>query len=572
VPDGYRLITEGRFAGEAVPEHLYDFATGLTRASSPEGMAQLKASYDAYTRWWASWSLAVRPAFHTRNAVGNFWNNFLGGVWNPQHYAYATILQTSPEAAAKLKLRLGNGVTKTLAELGQEAEVLGASATQFAQPLERMRANVQRELEGGSTWGGMFSGKARRAVSSGDDAIGKAIDKSVSELPEGLQRAGRVARAVVPFVPADEATSMYIQAGLATGGAVEGNARIAHYIAKRMEGLTPEQAAMSVKKHLFDYSELTDFERSTLKRVMPFYSWMRNNVPLQVESLLKQPGKFATKEKLISALEDDSAPDRELYPEWMRKAGIVRRGPARNGVALAYTRAGYDPSMDIGRYSGVEGGFTEAFLGSLHPLAKAALAQVMGADPFRPDPGGAYKPLSGLRSGAPGLEGRKVESFGSLMSNEAAFALDSVLPVAATEIKRLNPGNAFGEAAKAMTEGGVRVDRGGSPPWLHIPGIDPAENRDRPDPSGWDRLTQYLLGVRPYQADLSAEARRRVSTDQAARREQLSIARQERQAGHTEREGEAKRKAALLLERMQATRGKFEAAGIPLYPDEEVSQ
>ena len=48
--------------------------------------------------------------------------------------------------------------------------------------------------------------------------------------------------------------------GRAMGSAVEHNARMAHYIHMIDRGLTPADAARSVRQTLFDYSDLTAVE------------------------------------------------------------------------------------------------------------------------------------------------------------------------------------------------------------------------------------------------------------------------------------------------------------------------
>jgi len=74
-------------------------------------------------------------------------------------------------------------------------------------------------------------------------------------------------------------------------------------------------AAMQVKKFLFDYTDegLTEFEREGMKRIMPFYSWTRNNLPLQLEQLLKQPGKYAAVEKVRKGHEYALGPSPDEY-------------------------------------------------------------------------------------------------------------------------------------------------------------------------------------------------------------------------------------------------------------------
>jgi hypothetical protein len=50
-----------------------------------------------------------------------------------------------------------------------------------------------------------------------------------------------------------------------------------------------QSAILGMKASQFDYSDLTDFERRVFRRVMPFYTWSKNNVPAQVRVLLNDP-------------------------------------------------------------------------------------------------------------------------------------------------------------------------------------------------------------------------------------------------------------------------------------------
>ena len=73
----------------------------------------------------------------------------------------------------------------------------------------------------------------------------------------------------------------------------EQNARGALFIQSMIDGMSGAEAANNVKKYLFDYSELTGFEKDIMRNLIPFYTWMRKNVPLQMESLIKDPAKYA---------------------------------------------------------------------------------------------------------------------------------------------------------------------------------------------------------------------------------------------------------------------------------------
>ncbi len=118
-----------------------------------------------------------------------------------------------------------------------------------------------------------------------------------------------------------------LQLNRKVGNAMENNAKLAHFIYKLREGLSPEDAAMSAKKYLFDYAEgLTDFEKNVMKTVAPFYSWMRFNIPLQIQSILENPGRYsALTGKPINAIESLSEDWKDIpVPDYFAEQHAVR--------------------------------------------------------------------------------------------------------------------------------------------------------------------------------------------------------------------------------------------------------
>jgi len=99
--------------------------------------------------------------------------------------------------------------------------------------------------------------------------------------------------------------------------AVDDSARLAGFIDQLSKGLKPEQAAAQVKKYLFDYFELTPFERKWMKRFVPFYTWTRKNLPLQFQELMRQPGKYATVARAHDYLSEDYT--EKDAPSWLRE-------------------------------------------------------------------------------------------------------------------------------------------------------------------------------------------------------------------------------------------------------------
>jgi hypothetical protein len=108
------------------------------------------------------------------------------------------------------------------------------------------------------------------------------------------------------------------------GGAIENISRAGMWIDGVKKGMDDRQAAQRVFKYLFNYEELTDFERNYLRRVIPFYTWTRKSVPMLVESALTNPNKLNTTLKAYDSIQhivDLQEDDIKNLPDWMKKFG-----------------------------------------------------------------------------------------------------------------------------------------------------------------------------------------------------------------------------------------------------------
>jgi hypothetical protein len=72
--------------------------------------------------------------------------------------------------------------------------------------------------------------------------------------------------------------------------------------------MDPAEVGARVKKFQLDYANgLTSFERQWMKRIIPFYSFQRLNLGLQLENIVKRPGMLATELKPFRGREDENA-------------------------------------------------------------------------------------------------------------------------------------------------------------------------------------------------------------------------------------------------------------------------
>lgn len=102
------------------------------------------------------------------------------------------------------------------------------------------------------------------------------------------------------------------------GNFFENNARSAFFLDQRGKllktGLSEVEATSKaigkVNEYLFDYlTGLTPFETNVMRRVFPFYTWARFNVPLQFKSIITQPAKVAAVSKVYKALNAGGVPE-----------------------------------------------------------------------------------------------------------------------------------------------------------------------------------------------------------------------------------------------------------------------
>src|SRR3990167_1022870 len=117
------------------------------------------------------------------------------------------------------------------------------------------------------------------------------------------------------------------KAGKAVGRAIEEQARVLDFVVNLRDTGDITLAAQRTKQFLFDYGNLTNFEKTFMRRLIPFYTFTRKNLELQVKTLLTTPGRVAAEVTTLSTLGEVMAggklsPEEEAaLPDWI-KVGI----------------------------------------------------------------------------------------------------------------------------------------------------------------------------------------------------------------------------------------------------------
>lgn len=343
-PQGFKHVNAKPLAGWAFPEEIADHIDkAYDTMKLPLGTHPMLDAFDNAQDIWKAWTLAIFPAYHTRNAIGNFWNNFLAGVVDPRYYSTSAAIMRGK--AAKVTTGYGQDYTgKEIIDLMDRHGIWKIG--QYGGDVEKL---FERELDKASL-------------------LAKARDNSI------------------------------LRAGRGVGTNIEHNSYMAHFIYKLEQGYSPAAAAQSVKKYLFDYGDLTDFEKNVMKRVFPFYTWTRKNIPLQFEALMTQPGKplGVLKAKMAFESPADGVPDERYLPDWMVSNFPIRvRKDDKTGNFEYFLLGSWLPLADIDKIFRPD----RLAMNMLTPFLKEPFQQVANRDFFFNkdiDKGNEYERLVGV--------------------------------------------------------------------------------------------------------------------------------------------------------------------------------
>lgn len=283
-----------------VADHIKD---SFKVFSTDEQVKGFVGAMDGAMHLWKSMATSLRLPFHHRNGLSNTWQMYLSGVKAP-------MIPVRLAQAARIQLK-----DKKFMFQGFNVEELNEIANRYGvRAFGWIAADVPR----------MFQ-------------------KELFVIAERSAAMRKVGAGINPYNPAETAMRL----GRKYGTFIEDNARLGAFLNHlKKEGITKSnmtkerisRSAEHVKKYMFDYTELTPFERNVMKRIFPFYTWMRKNIPLQLESLVTQPHKYARLADMERDLfplftEPETKAEAAIRPKWLdeMRARKVKGWETENG-------------------------------------------------------------------------------------------------------------------------------------------------------------------------------------------------------------------------------------------------
>lgn len=299
LPEGWSVPKNPKAAallkGHAFPDEITQrLDAHYENLLDPEATGAFLDLYDEVQNWWKAWTLSTFPSYHARNAVGNVWNNFVTGTNDPAVYKVAFEIQRGKQGILKTK----DGRRIDFDEIRDHMDELGV----------RNRGFIGTDIE-----------------TSIQSQMGKAKWLTLSR------------------------DSKAIYYGRQLGMAVENNARIAKFIDELRKGRGVKDAAQATKHALFDYTDLTHFEKKVAKRLVPFYTWSRKNLPLQVEHMVKSPGKYKAIDTIRQEIEANvNEPNEYVLADWMLENYPIRiKIDETDGKPRYFLLGGWLPAADV---------------------------------------------------------------------------------------------------------------------------------------------------------------------------------------------------------------------------------
>lgn len=362
--------------------------------TAPEEASRFAEYIDRFTSLWKMGQTSLWPAFHFRNFVSGMYQNFIGEALSFDSLLDAHHIQ-----------RRGSVIQGLAAKVPMFRGMTDEQATQrlrelmFAHDISGYRQGLTSETLGdavGSPFGGIpgadpifrapHAGTTLRqrlnplrssAITGGEDVFaGERIGRDLAKYVEGLNR---------------------------------GTA----FIELLKRGVDPGEAAGRTLALQVDYRNLSKFEKTYMRRAVPFYAFSRGVLPFTVEELISKPGgRLGRTIMTASKLHNQD----EYTPDYVADTASVKLATLPDGSKRFLTGFGLmfeDPAqLNPLSSSGVRGTLLEA-LSRTNPLIKGPLEWATGQTFFqRSGPGG--RPLEDLD---PTL-GRTVANVRQLMTGQ----------------------------------------------------------------------------------------------------------------------------------------------------------
>ncbi len=283
-------------------------------------------------------------ASHVKNAATALYNNFLhgtnlgdyvdaqriraGGAIDPKRYAQVAHL--GPQEAAQELRRLAYAHAKVGAGIGSFEERVGGRGIEDE--------HLQMGLEGKrrlTPYAALAAPHATLAEMWGQKgAITPWHQAGVGGGPLH-QAVNKIFRGGAEALPYAEDRFIPLRMGRGLGTRIEDEVRLANYLGNLRQGMAPSNAGLLTRGIHFDYQDLSEMEQKALKNVIPFYTFLRRNLPYQIQMAFERPSAVTPTLRAMGATGGS-----EWVPEYMASGAHIPIGGEHEGQQQYLTSLG----------------------------------------------------------------------------------------------------------------------------------------------------------------------------------------------------------------------------------------
>lgn len=386
------------------PDHFAELTKAHAGWSAPEEIKSSLGALDSVTNAFKGLAYPIWIPSHVRNAWTALVNNLRHGVgWN--EYAEQAGLMTGrgtrdlshihpslaglnpAEQATKLRelqyahgnIYGGHGMNEEIA--GNVRDAFDHSQRYTPQIPGSDRAGAHGNLAADTAdlvlkqgLAGSIKATAKTGLNVAKDPLAFAPwnlgsgRASAAFQPLGIKGVGGAAHDALPAV----------QAGRKAGTNIEDFFRGALFNKMAKGGSSGQVAGDAVNKLHFDYDALTGFEKNVMRRVMPFYTYARKNLPLQVDTALHTPGVLQAQTKPFNQPKPGAA---QYVPTYLNSGVAIPIGNEQDGKQQFVSKLGL-PAEEAFEKLHFQNGLPDvgrtamSYMGGMNPLVKAPLEQL----------------------------------------------------------------------------------------------------------------------------------------------------------------------------------------------------
>ena len=351
------VLYKGTAPDIAVREELADLLRNAERVKDPEFAARARQIALDYTRFSKAW-LTARPGFHTRNALSNTYQLIAAGA-DPRNLIKGN----------RILIRINRGLKAGLTPRQVAEQLVDSGLVAVKNELFDFKKVFKNKRElidaiedsinySGATGFGQY-GEIAAEVGTGNRGLllkggpANKVSRAIGYIPQGSRWFG-------------EKIEEYTRFGLMWDG-----------ISK---GLSPQESAARANKYLIDYGDLSNVDR-VAKQIIPFWTFMSRNTPLQLELMWTNPRAYAFYSNLKRNIEDK---EEQYIPSYEKERGVF--AVQQDGFAGLLPGNLVKPGLPFpgGGDSVIQGLITEPkkFLASVNPVFRAPVEAFITGEKF----------------------------------------------------------------------------------------------------------------------------------------------------------------------------------------------